>query len=59
MYIPISVSEAVELVAKRAKKLKISVSVLCTQAGVSPATITRWKTRNKSYKVSTFLRLMK
>ena len=56
--IPRNAKEAYEFVKSLAKSSKMSIAALCEDRGVSPATLTRWKTTRESYRMETLLRFM-
>jgi len=59
MKFPLTAAKAAIVIEKMALKQGLTVAQYCYKKGVSPSVITRWKTRNKSYQISTFLRLIR
>ena len=57
--VPETASEAAKYIEKLAKNQKISIAQYCYARDVTPSIITKWRKLNKTYRVSTFLRLIK
>jgi hypothetical protein len=55
--IPATSADAAKYIEKLAAKNGQTVCGYCTKRGVTPSIITKWRKLNKTYRVSTFLRL--
>jgi hypothetical protein len=58
MNFPPTAKEAAKAVENRAKRKRLSVAAYCELRGVDPSVITYWRTKYKSYRVSTYMKLM-
>ena len=56
--IPATSADAAKYIENLARKQKKSIAEYCEVRGVTPSIITKWRKLNKTYRVSTFLRLI-
>lgn len=57
--VPETAAEAAKYVERLAKDKGHTVHKYCKDRGVEPSIINHWRTKRKSYRLSTFLRLIK